>query len=118
MSLRVGLWRLWLVAAAVWTIAVFWLRWPYLAGDCLYFANCYPPDSMWYPALALLLLPPPLIFVLGYWIVRGFRSDYGRINWRIALGVALMPVWVFIAEMNIVAWRVRPEEQPVGRPYS
>jgi hypothetical protein len=111
MNLRRGLWRSWLGAATVWTIAVLWLGRPYLTGDCGYIANLPDhaawatcTDSMWFSALALLLLPSPLVFVLGYWIVRGFRPDYGRINYRVALGVALMPVWVFIVVGDMLIW--------------
>jgi hypothetical protein len=84
---------------------------PYLAGDCGYFgvvgdqaawAACrYALDSMVFPALALLVLPPPLVLILGYWIVRGFRPDYARFNKRVAIGVALMPVWGFIIVLNL-----------------
>jgi H+/Cl- antiporter ClcA len=94
--LRSGLWRVWLVAAVVWTIAVLWFGAPYLTADCFYFAQLvdkslwqtcrYAPDAMQLPALAWLLLPPPFVFVLGYWIVRGFRPG-GKINKRIAIGV-------------------------------
>jgi hypothetical protein len=114
MHLRIGLWRSWLVATAVWTIGVLWLRWPYLVDDCGYFvehgdqnawAMCrYTPDAMSFPAAAWLLLPPPLVLLIGFWLARGFQPDFGRINKRVVIGVFLLPLWILDLIGNLNSW--------------
>jgi hypothetical protein len=109
-NLRLGLWRAWLIFAALWTITVLYQYRPELTLDCGYLAGVsraawaacsYHGDFMWFSALALLMVPPPLVLIVGYWIVRGFRPDFGGINKRIAIGVALMPVWLFWIVLNM-----------------
>jgi hypothetical protein len=100
-SLRRGLWRTWLVFAALWTITTMVAQWYELTSRCWLLpsgaaeACFYHQDATFLRALAELTLPPLLVLVVGYWIARGFRPDFGGINKRAVIGVALMPVWIF-----------------------
>lgn len=60
------------------------------------------------------MLPPPVILILGYWIARGFRPDFGKINKRVGGGVALMPVWIMVIWMDMGTWPPKNQDQLVG----
>jgi hypothetical protein len=72
------------------------------------------PNSIEIPALALLLLPPPLVAALGFRIMRGFRPDYGKIDRHAATGVALTPVFVLIVLLDLMDWPPKDRYSFIG----
>jgi hypothetical protein len=110
-NMRVALWRLWVVAALIWTVGTVWWLWPDLSGDCSYFEKVgdqagwlacrHGPDHS-FLALAWIVVPPPLVIIVGYWVLRALGPSYAAINKRIAFGVAFMPLWVAILLFDLM----------------
>lgn len=74
MNWRRGIWRIWIVASAVWSIAVF--QDPVWFGHWWEHGDPHPRD--WLSLLLVVLFPWILTAVVltGRWVVMGFRAEF------------------------------------------